>query len=127
MASHFFLVFLLVILTIVNGTLAADVAEKLQPVVDTKKAADNATKSLIDSLGPSQDNPDYEIPLELAPGGVQVVDDYLPNISPTGGKDDSLAQPESNMDVNNSPSSPASISFTTVAVAAVGGASLFFF
>lgn len=125
MASRFFLVFILVILTIVNATLAAE-AEKLQPVVDdTKKAADNATKSLIDSLGPSQDNPDYEIPLELAPGGVQVVDDYMPNISPTGGKDDSLAQPES--DVNASPSSPASVSFSTVAVAAVGGAGLFFF
>ncbi|KAG2261383.1 hypothetical protein Bca52824_030159 [Brassica carinata] len=124
MASRFFLVFLLVILTIVNATLADD-AEKLQPVVDTKKAADNATKSLIDSLGPSQDNPDYEIPAELAPGGVQVTDDYMPN-SPTGGKDDSLGQPE-DMNTNTSPSNSASISFSTVAVAAVGGASLFFF
>ena len=127
MASRFFLFFLLVILTIVNGTIAADDAEKLQPVVDTKKAADNATKSLIDSLGPSQDNPDYEIPLELAPGGVQVVDDYMPNISPTGGKEESLAQPESDMDVNTSPPSSASIYFSTVVVAAVGGVSLFFF
>ncbi|KAJ0230104.1 Transmembrane protein [Hirschfeldia incana] len=126
MASRFFLVFLLVTLTIVDATLAAE-AEKLQPVVDTKKAADNATKSLIDSLGPSQDNPDYEIPLELAPGGVQVVEDYNPNMSPTGAKDDSLAQPEADMNVNASPSSSASIYFSTAAVAAVGGASFFFF
>ena len=125
MASHFFLVFLLVILTIVNGTLIAADAEKAQPI-DTKTAADNATKSLINSLGPSQDNPDYEIPLELAPGGVQVVDDYMPNISPTGGKDESLAQPEA--DMNTSSSSSSSLSFLTVlTVAAVGGAGLFFF
>ncbi|CAH8353178.1 unnamed protein product [Eruca vesicaria subsp. sativa] len=119
MSSRFFFV-LLVILTIANATLAADDTEKPQPV-DNKTPADNATKSLIDSLGPSQDNPDYEIPLELAPGGVEVVSDY--RNGPT--QDETLGQPE-DMSVNSSPSVSSS-TVLTVAVAAVGGASLFFF
>nr|VDD27958.1 unnamed protein product [Brassica oleracea] len=36
---------------------------------------------MMDNLGPSQDYPDYEIPKELAPDGVEVVGDYVP-ISP---------------------------------------------
>ncbi|WZZ84524.1 hypothetical protein YC2023_113103 [Brassica napus] len=52
----------------------------------------------MDNLGPSQDYPDYEIPKELAPDGVEVVGDYVP-ISPIGGQDNTnpLAQPEADM------------------------------
>ncbi|ESQ32732.1 hypothetical protein EUTSA_v10005128mg [Eutrema salsugineum] len=127
MASHFFLVFLVVILTVVDGTLAED-NDKPQPVVDRKSStADNTTKSLIDSLGPSQDYPDYEIPKELAPDGVEVVGDYVP-ISPTGGQGDPLAQPEADMNAKTSPSGSASRSSSTVlAVVVAGGASLFLF
>ncbi|CAH8360913.1 unnamed protein product [Eruca vesicaria subsp. sativa] len=124
MNSHYyFLVYLLVILTIANGNLAAD-AEKPQPVDSKSSPADNSTKSMIKSLGPSQDYPDYEIPIELAPDGIEVVGDYVP-ISPTQG----LAQPEEDMN-EKSPSSSVSRSSSTVlsvAVAAAGGASLFFF
>lgn len=134
MANHFFLVFFLVFLTIANGISAAD-NEKSPPtsssqsIANNKTTVDNSTKSLIDSLGPSQDYPDYEIPKELAPDGVAVVDDYVP-ISPIGGSEnaDSLAQPEEDT-VKNSPSSSAfrSSSNALVGVAAVAGASLFFF
>ncbi|KAF8045655.1 hypothetical protein N665_4565s0003 [Sinapis alba] len=129
MTSHFFLVFLVVMtLTIANGTLAED-AEKPQPVDNKSSPADNSTKSLVDSLGPSQDYPDYEIPMELAPDGVEVVGDYVP-ISPNGGQDKAnpLAQPEEDLNVKTSSSSFASSSIVlTVAVAVAGGASLFFF
>lgn len=129
MWSHFFFVFLLVILTIVDGTLGAD-TEKTQPA-DNKPPAENSAKGMIDSLGPSQDYPDYEIPKELAPDGVVVVEDYVP-ISPTGGQEntDPLAQPEADQNVKTSPSSSASRSSSTilvVAAAVVGGAGLFFF
>lgn len=135
MANHFFLVFFLVVLTIVNGISAADSGKSQPPsssktVADNKAKADNSTESLIDSLGPSQDYPDYEIPKELAPDGVMVVGDYVP-ISPMGGRGitDTLAQPEADEDVKTSPSSFASRSSSTVlaVVVAVGGASLFFF
>ena len=124
MTSHFLIVFLVVILTIANGTLAeAADAEKPQPVDNKSSPADNSTKS----LGPSQDYPDYEIPIELAPDGIEVVADYVP-ISPT---EATLAQPETDMNVKTSPSSSASRSSSTeltVAIAAAGGAaSLFFF
>ncbi|CAH2045198.1 unnamed protein product [Thlaspi arvense] len=129
MASHFFLVFGLVILTIVNGTLAAE-SEKPQPVDNKSAAPDNSTKSLINSLGPSQDYPDYEIPKELAPDGIEVVDDYVP-ISPSGQDiSNPLAQPEADMHVKSSKSGSASRSYSTLlaaAVSAAGGASLFFF
>ncbi|KAG2261381.1 hypothetical protein Bca52824_068460 [Brassica carinata] len=129
MTSHFFIVFIVVILTIANGTLAAD-AEKPQPVDNKSSPADNSTKSLV-GLGPSQDYPDYEIPVELAPDGVEEVGDYMP-ISPNGGQDKAnrLAQPESNIDVKASQStSSASRSSSTVlpvAVAAAGGAASLF-
>ncbi|CAL9248419.1 unnamed protein product [Arabidopsis halleri] len=136
MASHFFLVFILVILTVANGISAADSEKSQAPsssktLADNKPTADNSTKSLIDSLGPSQDYPDYEIPLELAPDGVVVVGDYVP-ISPIGGKQtpDTLAQPEADQDVKSSTSSSASKSSSTTVwavVVAMGGASLFFF
>lgn len=132
MTSHFFIVFIVVILTIANGTLAAD-AEKPQPVDNKSSPADNSTKSLVDSLGPSQDYPDYEIPIELAPDGIEVVGDYVP-ISPNEGQDKAnpLAQPESYEDIKASQStssaSGSSSTVLTVAVAAAGGAaSLFFF
>ncbi|RID60021.1 hypothetical protein BRARA_F03206 [Brassica rapa] len=124
MTSHIFIVFLVVILTIANGTLAevAD-AEKPQPVDNKSSPADNSTKS----LGPSQDYPDYEIPIELAPDGIEAVGDYMP-ISPT---EATLAQPEADMNVKTLPSGSASRSSSTVltvAIAAAGGAaSLFFF
>ncbi|KAJ4901011.1 Uncharacterized protein Rs2_14962 [Raphanus sativus] len=124
MTSRFFLVFLVVISTIANGTLAAD-AEKPQPVDNKSSPADNSTKSSIDSLGPAQDYPDYEIPVELAPDGIEAVADYAP-ISPNGG----LAQPEAEVDVRASQSSSASRSSSTVwtvVVAVAGGARLFFF
>ncbi|VVB04217.1 unnamed protein product [Arabis nemorensis] len=128
MRSHFFFVLLLVILTIGYGTLGAD-TEKTQPA-DNKSPPESSAKELIDSLGPSQDYPDYEIPKELAPDGVVVVEDYVP-ISPIGGQEntDSLAQPEADQNVKTSPSSSASRSSSTILVvfAALGGASLFFF
>ncbi|KAG7563765.1 hypothetical protein ISN44_As10g005350 [Arabidopsis suecica] len=135
MASHFFLVFILVILTVANGISAADSEKSQAPTssktpADNKPKVDNSTKSLIDNLGPSQDYPDYEIPLELAPDGVVVVGDYVP-ISPIGGRQtpDTLAQPEADQDVKSSTSSSASRSSSTVlaVVVAMGGASLFFF
>lgn len=127
MTSHIFIVFLVVILTIANGTLAeAADPEKPQPVDNKSSPADNSTKSLV-GLGPSQDYPDYEIPIELAPDGIEAVGDYMP-ISPT---EATLAQPEADMNVKTSPASSASRSFSTVltvAIAAAGGAaSLFFF
>ncbi|KAL1218614.1 hypothetical protein V5N11_018381 [Cardamine amara subsp. amara] len=135
MSKHFFLVFFLVALTIANGISAAEDNEKPPPtsslsqtVAGNKTTVDNSTKSLIDSLGPSQDYPDYEIPKELAPDGVVVVDDYVPT-SPIGGKEnaDSLAQPDDAVK-NSQPSSAfRSSSSVLVGVAAVAGASLFFF
>ncbi|AEE77313.1 unnamed protein product [Arabidopsis thaliana] len=132
MASHFFLVFIFVILTVANGISAADSEKSQSPsssktLADNKPTVDNSTKSLIDSLGPSQDYPDYEIPLELAPDGVVVVGDYAP-ISPRG-TPDTLAQSEADQDVKTSTSSSASRSSSTVLaiVVVMGGASLFFF
>lgn len=128
MANRFFLVFLLVILTIADATLAADDTDKSQPA-DNKSTVENSAKGLIESLGPSQDYPDYEIPKELAPDGVEVVEDYVP-ISPNGVQENSnpLAQPDADMNVKTSPSSSASISSSTVlaVIVAAGGASLFF-
>lgn len=86
---------------------------------------------MMDNLVPSQDYPDYEIPKELAPDGVEVVGDYVP-ISPIGGQDNTnpLAQPEADMNVKTSPSSSiarsSSSKVLTVAVTAAGGAGLFF-
>ncbi|KAF2572023.1 hypothetical protein F2Q70_00000203 [Brassica cretica] len=82
---------------------------------------------MMDNLGPSQDYPDYEIPKELAPDGVEVVGDFVP-ISPIGGQDNTnpLAQPEADMNVKTSPSRSSSSKVLTVAVTAAGGAGLFF-
>ena len=121
MTSHFFLVLLVVISTIANGTLAAD-AEKPQPVDNKSSPAHNSTA---DHLGPSQDYPDYEIPVELAPDGIEVVGDYVP-VDPKGG----LAQPEPIEDVKASQinsGSRSSSTVWTVVVAVAGGTSLFFF
>lgn len=86
---------------------------KSQPA-DNKSTVESSAKGLIESLGPSQDYPDYEIPKELAPDGVEVVED---------------AQPDADMNVKTSSSSSASISSSTVlaVIVAAGGASLFFF
>ncbi|EOA25720.1 hypothetical protein CARUB_v10019074mg [Capsella rubella] len=134
MANHFLFVFFIIVLTVINGISAADDSGKSQPpspsktVADNKAKADNSTKNLINSLGPSQDYADYEIPLELAPDGVTVVGDYVPASNDGGrGVTDTLAQPEE--EKTTPPPSSASRSSSTVlaVVVAVGGAILFFF
>ncbi|CAN8272564.1 unnamed protein product [Cochlearia groenlandica] len=122
MANSFFFIYsLVIILTIFNGICAAENGERSPSETIVK---DNSTKSLIESLGPSQDYPDYEIPKELAPDGVMVAEDYVP-ISPTGGQEYSkqLAQPEA----DTLPSGSASRSSLSTIVFAVGGAILYFF
>ncbi|CAA7046569.1 unnamed protein product [Microthlaspi erraticum] len=128
MASRFFFVFLLVILAIADVTLGAEADRS--PPTDNKSPVENSAKGLIESLGPSQDYPDYEIPKELAPDGVEVVEDYVP-ISPTGVQENvnMLAQPDADKNAKTSPSNSASRSSSNVlaVVVVVGGASLFFF
>ncbi|CAN8266213.1 unnamed protein product [Cochlearia groenlandica] len=131
MSSHFFLfffMFLVIITTIVDVILANDDTDKTQSTDNNNNKP--SAKNLIDSLGPSQDYSDYKIPKELAPDGVEVVDDYMP-ISPKGGQENAnpLAQPEPDMNVKTSPSSSGFRSSLTILeiVVIVGGATLFFF
>ncbi|KAL0717884.1 hypothetical protein Bca4012_067206 [Brassica carinata] len=70
--------------TVANGMLAPDIDKPLP--AEKKSPTDKSTKSLIDSLGLSQDYLDYQIPKELAPECVKVVGDYVP-ISHSGGQD----------------------------------------
>ncbi|XP_010502718.1 PREDICTED: uncharacterized protein LOC104779972 [Camelina sativa] len=135
MANHFFFVSFFVVLAVVNGISAADSGKSQPPsssktLADNKATTDNSTKNLIDSLGPSQDYPDYEIPVELAPDGVTVVGDYVPISTDESRKNitDTLAQPESDQEDGETSSSDSRSSSTVLAVVvAVGGASLFFF
>lgn len=125
MARYFSLVFILIALALAGGAYAADPSSPSPPTtsntIGKSPPAPPAGKNSTDS----QDYSDYEVPEDLAPGGVEVVEDYVP-ISPNASKEaDELAQPEgqSNKKTNqhkNSASSYSFSSFSIVLIFAVG-------
>ncbi|CAH2080093.1 unnamed protein product [Thlaspi arvense] len=96
MARRFSFVFLLIALALAGGSYAADSSSPSPPTTTS-----NTTEKSPPTMPPAgknstyvQDYSDYDVPIDLAPAGVEVVEDYAP-VSVKGA--DELAQPEEDL------------------------------
>ncbi|CAH8358061.1 unnamed protein product [Eruca vesicaria subsp. sativa] len=129
MARLFASVFLLLGFALAGVSYAADSSSPSPPTMTTSNTTVKSPPVLpiVKNSTDATDYTDYEVPLDLAPGGVEVVDDYAP--FNTGRGPDELAQPEEDLKSKGSePKNSASSSFSSSSyVVFVGAAGLFLF
>ncbi|XP_010435998.1 PREDICTED: uncharacterized protein LOC104719728 [Camelina sativa] len=126
---HFSLAILLIGLALAGGAHAAGSSSPSPPTTssNTTEKSPATTLEWFNSTTSGQDYSDYEVPMDLAPDGVEVVEDYVPISVNESNEDDQLAQPEGDSDKktnqpkdsdSSSSSSSYSSSFTVFIVAA---------
>ncbi|KAJ0230935.1 hypothetical protein HA466_0304690 [Hirschfeldia incana] len=128
MARRFAFVFLLIAFALAGGSYAADSSSPSPPTATSNTTVKSTPETLVakNSTEDGTDYSDYEVPVNLAPGGVEVVDDYAP--FNTGRGPDELAQSEEDLKMSkgeqqapvNSASSFSSFSSYVVFVVAAG-------
>ncbi|KAF8088127.1 hypothetical protein N665_0552s0015 [Sinapis alba] len=97
MARRFAFVFLLIVFALAGGSYAADSSSPSPPTTtsNTTVKSPPAEIPVANNSTDGTDYSDYEVPIDLAPGGVEVVEDYAP--FNTGRGADELAQPEEDL------------------------------
>ncbi|EOA18042.1 hypothetical protein CARUB_v10006487mg [Capsella rubella] len=124
---HFsFAILVIICLALAGGAYAAGSSSPSPPATTSNTTETSSPETIFGfnaTKGNSQDYSDYEVPTNLAPDGVEVVEDYVP-ISVNSDKDnDVLAQPEGESDKkttqqpkDSSSSSSSSYSYSSFVV-----------
>ncbi|CAA7055212.1 unnamed protein product [Microthlaspi erraticum] len=126
MARRFTFVFLLIAFALAGGSYAADSSSPSPPTTtsNTTVKSPPATPAEKNSTD-AKDYSDYDVPLDLAPEGVEVVEDYAP-IDVKGV--DSLAEPEEELSkIENKPTNAASSFYSSFSLALIVASNLFLF
>ncbi|KAG2307789.1 hypothetical protein Bca52824_027537 [Brassica carinata] len=96
MARRFAFVFLLIAFSLAGGSYAADSSSPSPPTTTSNTTVKSPPETLVaNNSTDGTDYSDYEVPADLAPEGVEVVEDYAP--FDTGRGADELAQPEEDL------------------------------
>ncbi|CAN8271388.1 unnamed protein product [Cochlearia groenlandica] len=94
MSRSFSFIFFLVVFALYREGYAADSSSTPAMTSNTTVRSPPTTQSTEKNSTEVEDYSDYEVPVDLAPGGVEVVEDYKPiNLNDVEGVD-KLAQPE---------------------------------
>lgn len=125
MARRFAFLFLLISFALAGEIYAADSSSPFPPTTTSTTTVKSPPELLVgNNSTDGTDYSDYEVPINLAPEGVEVVEDYAPFNAGRG--PDELAQPEDDLKISkgdkpvNSASSFSSFSSNVVFVAAAG-------
>ncbi|XP_010441215.1 PREDICTED: uncharacterized protein LOC104724424 [Camelina sativa] len=97
---HLSFAILLIGLALAGGAHAAGSSSPSPPATssNTTEKSPPTTLEWFNSTTSGQDYSDYEVPMDLAPDGVEVVEDYVPISVNESNDDDQLAQPEGDSD-----------------------------
>lgn len=132
MARRFAFLFLLIAFALAGEIYAADSSSPSPPTTTSTTTVKSPPELLVgNNSTDGTDYSDYEVPINLAPGGVEVVEDYAPFNAGRG--PDELAQPEDDLKISkgdkpvNSASSFSSVSSFSSNVVFVAAAGLFLF
>lgn len=132
MARRFAFLFLLIAFALAGEIYAADSSSPSPPTTTSTTTVKSPPELLVgNNSTDGTDYSDYEVPINLAPGGVEVVEDYAPFNAGRG--PDELAQPEDDLKISkgdkpvNSASSFSSFYYFSSNVVFVAAAGLFLF
>lgn len=123
MAPRLAFIFLLIGFALAGGSYAADSSSPSPPTTTSTTTVKSPPVTPVgNNSTDGTDYSDYEVPVDLAPGGVEVVEDYAP--FDTGIEVDELSQPEEDLKSKGDPkptnsassfSSPSYFFFVVVA------------
>uniref|UniRef100_A0A0D3C091 Uncharacterized protein n=1 Tax=Brassica oleracea var. oleracea TaxID=109376 RepID=A0A0D3C091_BRAOL len=98
MARRFAFLFLLIAFALAGEIYAADSSSPSPPTTTSTTTVKSPPELLVgNNSTDGTDYSDYEVPINLAPGGVEVVEDYAP--FNTGRGHDELSQPEDDLKI----------------------------
>jgi len=127
--QHFSFVILFIGLALAGGAYAANSSAPSPPSNNTSFFfPETPFISTVNATVVPSDYSDYEVPMNLAPDGVKVVQDDLPLVEEEDKEADEFAQPEGKSDKKaNQPKDSASSSYSSSFVVFVVAAGLFLF